>query len=89
MIYLHALSIGTDELSDEIRVELEAEFMENKVEETTRAVGKGVSFVNIVLSSVENIQTVPSKSGWESFKAFVTSLSLFNFLKEEVRGRVR
>ena len=57
------------------------------MEETTRTVGEGVSFVDIVFSSEKDVQAVPSESCWESLKAFITSLGLFHFLEEELRNQ--
>lgn len=77
---LHALSISTDELCDEIRVQVEGEFMENKMEEAAGRIGDGVGLVNVVFSSIKDVQSVASKSSGEGFEAFIATLGLFDFL---------
>jgi len=62
--------------------------MENKVEEAARAVEDGVGLVNIVFSSIKDVQSVASESSGEGFEAFIATLGLLDSLSEELGGKV-
>jgi len=58
--------------------------MENKMEEAAGRIGDGVGLVNVVFSSIKDVQSVASKGSGEGFEAFVATLGLFDFLELDI-----